>query len=93
MDRRSFLTAGAGTGVAMAAAAFEAACDAADYARAAQLQEAEYLSGFSLPGCSEFDDWVYFRREALRSRLCSSEPISRGMIAWKRCTANCGSRK
>jgi DNA-binding SARP family transcriptional activator/pimeloyl-ACP methyl ester carboxylesterase len=50
------------------AQAFEAACDAGDLRQADALYRGDYLAGFSLPDCPEFEEWVFFRREALRSR-------------------------
>lgn len=49
--------------------AFEHACDAGLLDAAADLYRSDYLAGFSLPDCPEFEEWVFFRREALRSRL------------------------
>ncbi|MBZ9675645.1 alpha/beta fold hydrolase [Mesorhizobium sp. ES1-1] len=51
------------------AGAFERACDAGRFEAAAELYKGDYLAGFSLPDCPEFEEWVFFRREALRSRL------------------------
>lgn len=48
---------------------FEAACDGEDFAGAMRLCSGEFLAGFSLPECEFFEEWTYFRREALRSRL------------------------
>jgi DNA-binding SARP family transcriptional activator/pimeloyl-ACP methyl ester carboxylesterase len=48
---------------------FERACDGADFEAASRLVQGEFLAGFSLDGCPEFQEWVFFRREALRSRL------------------------
>src|SRR4051812_37850791 len=45
---------------------FEHACNADE---AADIYKGDYLAGFSLPDCREFEEWVFFRREALRSRL------------------------
>ena len=50
-------------------ARFEAACDAQDFAAAMRLASSDFLAGFSLPECEAFEEWAYFRREALRSRL------------------------
>jgi DNA-binding SARP family transcriptional activator/pimeloyl-ACP methyl ester carboxylesterase len=50
-------------------ARFEAACDAEDFAGAMRLASGEFLAGFSLPECEALEEWAYFRREALRSRL------------------------
>ncbi|WP_348648970.1 alpha/beta fold hydrolase [Mesorhizobium sp. NZP2077] len=49
--------------------AFDHACDAGLLDDAAGLYAGDYLAGFSLPDCPEFEEWVFFRREALRSRL------------------------
>lgn len=49
--------------------AFDHACDAGLLDDAADLYTSDYLAGFSLPDCPEFEEWVFFRREALRSRL------------------------
>jgi DNA-binding SARP family transcriptional activator/pimeloyl-ACP methyl ester carboxylesterase len=49
--------------------AFEAACDAGDLAEAARLYGRDFLDGLSIDGCAAFDEWAFFRREALRSRL------------------------
>lgn len=51
------------------AIAFEHACDAGLLDEAAGLYTGDYLAGFALPDCPEFEEWVFFRREALRSRL------------------------
>jgi pimeloyl-ACP methyl ester carboxylesterase len=34
-----------------------------------QLYGGDFLDGFSVRGAPTFDEWIYFRREALRSRL------------------------
>ena len=49
--------------------AFEAACDAEDFAAAAQLYATDFLAGFSIDDSSDFDDWSFYRREELRSRF------------------------
>ena len=49
--------------------AFEAVCDAADYAERHSFRRLNICPASPCPGVPEFDDWVYFRREALRSRL------------------------
>lgn len=51
------------------AGAFERACDAGRLEAAVEFYRGDYLSGFSLPDCLEFEEFVFFRREALRSRL------------------------
>lgn len=51
---------------------FEAACNRNDFGTAVQLYPADYLSGFALNDCAEFEDWAFYRREALRSRLINA---------------------
>ena len=48
---------------------FEAACDAGELEKAGQLSSGDFLEGLSIEGCPAFDEWAFFRREALRSRL------------------------
>jgi hypothetical protein len=48
---------------------FESACDRGEFEQACRLYRADFLAGFALPDCAEFDDWAFFRREALRGRL------------------------
>jgi DNA-binding SARP family transcriptional activator/pimeloyl-ACP methyl ester carboxylesterase len=48
---------------------FENACDRGAFEEACLLYRGDFLAGFSLPDCPEFDDWAFFRREALRGRL------------------------
>lgn len=48
---------------------FEAACDKGSLEEAAHIYEGEYLAGFNLSDCPELEEWIFFRREALRSRL------------------------
>lgn len=55
--------------VAVDSRLFEQACDAGPLDRAADLYRSDYLAGFSLPDCPQFEEWAFFRREALRSRL------------------------
>jgi DNA-binding SARP family transcriptional activator/pimeloyl-ACP methyl ester carboxylesterase len=50
---------------------FEHACDRGDFEKAASIYRADFLDGFLLDS-SEFDDWAFFRREALRSRLINA---------------------
>jgi DNA-binding SARP family transcriptional activator/pimeloyl-ACP methyl ester carboxylesterase len=47
---------------------FEEACDAGDFERACGLYHADFLDGFSPGDCPQFDEWAFFRREALRGR-------------------------
>jgi len=48
---------------------FETACAQGRFEEACSLYRGEFLAGFALPDCREFEDWVFFRREALRGRL------------------------
>src|SRR5689334_16966584 len=48
---------------------FESACDRDTFEDACLHYRGDYLAGFSLPDSREFDDWAFFRREALRGRL------------------------
>ena len=48
---------------------FEHACNFGSLDEAADIYTGDFLAGFSLPDCPEFEEWVFFRREALRSRL------------------------
>jgi DNA-binding SARP family transcriptional activator/pimeloyl-ACP methyl ester carboxylesterase len=48
---------------------FESACDRGDFEQACRLYRADFLAGLVLADCPEFDDWAFFRREALRGRL------------------------
>ncbi|HTE93346.1 MAG TPA: BTAD domain-containing putative transcriptional regulator, partial [Bradyrhizobium sp.] len=48
---------------------FENACDGGAFEEACLRYRGDFLAGFSLADCPEFDDWAFFRREALRGRL------------------------
>ena len=48
---------------------FESACDRGAFEEACLGYRGDFLAGFSLADCPEFDDWAFFRREALRGRL------------------------
>lgn len=48
---------------------FESACDAGDFEQAGLHYRGDFLAGFSLDDCPEFEDWAFFRRESLRGRL------------------------
>ncbi|CAN2536069.1 2-hydroxy-6-oxononadienedioate/2-hydroxy-6-oxononatrienedioate+hydrolase [Methylocapsa aurea] len=48
---------------------FERACDRGAFEEACQHYRSDFLAGFSLSDCREFEDWAFFRREALRGRL------------------------
>jgi DNA-binding SARP family transcriptional activator/pimeloyl-ACP methyl ester carboxylesterase len=47
---------------------FEAACDRGEFELACRLYRGDFLEGFSLGDCPQFDEWAFFRREALRGR-------------------------
>jgi DNA-binding SARP family transcriptional activator/pimeloyl-ACP methyl ester carboxylesterase len=49
--------------------AFETACAAGDPNEAVRLYAGDFLQGLSIKGCAAFEEWAFFRREALRSRL------------------------
>jgi len=48
---------------------FERDCDRGAFAEACLRYRGDFLAGFSLADCAEFDDWTFYRREALRGRL------------------------
>ena len=48
---------------------FESACDGGAFEEACLCYRGDFLAGFSLVDCPEFDDWAFYRREALRGRL------------------------
>lgn len=48
---------------------FEQACDRGAFEQACQIYRGDFLAGFAPEECPEFDDWAFFRREALRGRL------------------------
>jgi pimeloyl-ACP methyl ester carboxylesterase len=49
--------------------AFEAACADGRLSEALRLYGGDFLAGLSIDGCPGFEEWAFFRREALRSRL------------------------
>lgn len=48
---------------------FERACQEGDFESANRLYRADFLGTFAVEGCPDFDDWAFFRREALRSHF------------------------
>ena len=48
--------------------AFEQACDRGEFERACRDYRGDFLEGFSPGDCPQFDEWAFFRREALRGR-------------------------
>jgi DNA-binding SARP family transcriptional activator/pimeloyl-ACP methyl ester carboxylesterase len=51
---------------------FESACERGAFEAACLIYQGDFLAGFSLGDCPEFDDWAFFRREALRGRLMNA---------------------
>jgi DNA-binding SARP family transcriptional activator/pimeloyl-ACP methyl ester carboxylesterase len=49
--------------------AFQHACEEGDFEQATQLYAGDFLAGFHLDDCAIFEEWAFFRREALRGRL------------------------
>ncbi|MBP0590839.1 alpha/beta fold hydrolase [Paraburkholderia sp. LEh10] len=47
---------------------FEQACDRGEFERACREYSADFLDGFSPGDCPQFEEWAFFRREALRGR-------------------------
>ncbi len=47
---------------------FEQACDRGEFERACRQYSGDFLDGFSPGDCPQFDEWAFFRREALRGR-------------------------
>ena len=50
---------------------FESACDRGDFEEANRIYRSDFLDGFILD-CQEFDEWAFYRREALRGRLINA---------------------
>ncbi|WP_174543187.1 alpha/beta hydrolase [Paraburkholderia monticola] len=48
---------------------FEQACDRGEFEWACRHYSGDFLAGFSPGDCPQFDEWAFFRREALRGRL------------------------
>jgi DNA-binding SARP family transcriptional activator/pimeloyl-ACP methyl ester carboxylesterase len=48
---------------------FEQACDRGEFERACRQYSGDFLAGFSPGDCPQFDEWAFFRREALRGRV------------------------
>jgi DNA-binding SARP family transcriptional activator/pimeloyl-ACP methyl ester carboxylesterase len=47
---------------------FEEACNRGAFEPACRLNQGEFLAGFSPGDCPQFEEWAFFRREALRGR-------------------------
>ncbi|OLL28424.1 SARP family transcriptional regulator [Burkholderia sp. SRS-W-2-2016] len=48
---------------------FEQACDRGEFEQACRHYPGDFLDGFSPGDCPQFDEWAFFRREALRGRV------------------------
>jgi DNA-binding SARP family transcriptional activator/pimeloyl-ACP methyl ester carboxylesterase len=48
---------------------FEQACDRGEFEVACRLYLGGFLEGFSPGDCPQFEEWAFFRREALRGRV------------------------
>jgi DNA-binding SARP family transcriptional activator len=64
---RATIAMAAGQDLQIDAMEFERACDAIEFERALNHYGADFLSGLSLDDCPEFEEWAFYRREALRS--------------------------
>lgn len=51
---------------------FESKVEEGSWAEAARHVSGDFMEGFSVPGCSEFEDWLYGERVALRERAVSA---------------------
>src|SRR5262249_33789041 len=49
--------------------AFEAACDGGSLGEAVRLYGGPFLPRLAIDDCREFEEWAFFRREALHTRL------------------------
>jgi DNA-binding SARP family transcriptional activator/pimeloyl-ACP methyl ester carboxylesterase len=49
--------------------AFEQACDRGEFEHACRLYQGDFLESFSPGDSPQFDEWAFFRREALRGRV------------------------
>jgi DNA-binding SARP family transcriptional activator/pimeloyl-ACP methyl ester carboxylesterase len=47
---------------------FEQACNRGEFELAWDLYPGDFLDGFSLDDCPQFEEWAFFRRETLRGR-------------------------
>ncbi len=47
---------------------FETACDRGEFELACRLYAGDFLDGFTPGDCPQFEEWAFFRREALRGR-------------------------
>lgn len=51
---------------------FESKVEDGSWAEAARHVSGDFMEGFSVPGCSEFEDWLYGERVALRERAVAA---------------------
>ena len=65
---RSMVRLSAAADLSIDSRLFEQACDRGEFERACGLYQADFLDGFSPGDCPQFDEWAFFRREALRGR-------------------------
>lgn len=66
---RSTVRWSAAIGLQVDSQLFEQACDSGDFERACRHYSGDFLDGFSPGDCPQFDEWAFFRREALRSQI------------------------
>ena len=66
---RTTIAIAAGHDLHVDAAEFEKASDAGEFELALDHYGGDFLSGLNLDDCPEFEEWAFYRREALRSRL------------------------
>jgi DNA-binding SARP family transcriptional activator len=66
---RSSLAFAPSIGASVDTHAFETACAAGDLNEAVRLYAGDFLQSLSIDGSAAFDEWAFFRREALRSQL------------------------
>lgn len=55
---------------------FDSLVSAEDWRAAAELVSGEFMEGFGVPGCSEFEDWLYSERTEWRERSVNV------LVAW-----------
>lgn len=48
---------------------FEQACDQGEFEQACHCYPGDFVEGFAPGDCPQFDEWAFFRREALRGRV------------------------
>jgi DNA-binding SARP family transcriptional activator/pimeloyl-ACP methyl ester carboxylesterase len=65
---RSTVRWSSGIDLQVDAQSFEQACDRGEFERACRQYSGDFLEGFSPGDCPQFDEWAFFRREALRGR-------------------------